>query len=231
MKLPNLHRMRDFGAGAITAALVLGLVIPAGAAMTSKTIQVLTGADIYIDGAKLNPTDANGNPVETFVYNGTTYVPLRAVSQSLGKAVNWDGENQRVYIGNVPGTTQYLNDVSPAYQVSAPHRVKFSETFSMAGKEYEHGMTCQGEGYALYNLDGKYTSLSFVLGRVDSVVAGGEASMKIELDGKVALEKELPLEMMPETVEVPLDGAKQMKISFTYEYPETVYGLGEMVVK
>jgi len=227
--MKRMH-IRSFVTGALSAALVFGLASPAGAALASKTIQVLTGADIYIDGAKLNATDANGKPVDTFVYNGTTYVPLRAVSEGLGEEVLWDGENQRIYIGEVPGSTKYLNDVAPAYQTSG-WRVDFPETFQMAGTAYEHGMTCKGDGNALYNLNGQYESLSFVLGRVDSAVAGGKATVKIELDGKLVYEKDLPEEMMPENVEIPLDHAKQMKISFTYDYPETVYGLGEMVVK
>ena len=111
----KLHRVRDFLAGALTMALVAGLAVPAGAALASKTIQVLTGSEIYVDGVKMEPTDANGNPVDTFVYNGTTYVPLRAVSEYLGKNVSWDGASQRVYIGEAPGVKQYLNTVCPPY--------------------------------------------------------------------------------------------------------------------
>ena len=53
--MKRMHRVRDFLAGALTLALVMGLAVPAGAALTGKTIQVLTGAEIYIDGVKMGP--------------------------------------------------------------------------------------------------------------------------------------------------------------------------------
>ena len=64
-----------------------------------RTITVYSGVDIYIDDAKLDARDANGNPVETFVYNGTTYLPVRAVGEAVGKAVQWESKTSSVYIG------------------------------------------------------------------------------------------------------------------------------------
>lgn len=206
MKLPNLHRIRDFGAGAITTALVLGLLIPAGAAMTSKTIQVLTGAEIYVDGVELNPTDANGKPVETFIYNGTTYVPLRAVSQSLGKAVNWDGENQRVYIGEAPGMKQYLLNVCPPYETDNWYSTP--AIITMAGQKYANGCRL---GMALFNLNGKYDTLSFDVGHVDNTRMNN-STLYIYLDGELAFSLDLASEMMPQHYEVKLHGALQMKM-------------------
>lgn len=210
MKLPNLHRIRDFGAGAITTALVLGLLIPAGAAMTSKTIQVLTGAEIYVDGVELNPTDANGNPVETFVYNGTTYVPLRAVSQSLGKAVNWDGENKRVYIGEIPGEKQYLLNVCPPYQTDG---YSADTTYTMTGKKYTNGMSLNDNygGMAIFNLNGQYDTLEFDMGHIDGKNMN-DGQYYIYLDQELYDIIELTPEMLPQHYSIPLNGALQMKI-------------------
>ena len=54
---------------------------------------------IYIDGAEIVPKDANNNVVEPFTMNGTTYLPVRAISNAFGKDVEWDGSTQSVYIG------------------------------------------------------------------------------------------------------------------------------------
>ncbi len=97
--MKNHHSIRSYLAGVLTALMVLALAAPALAAAAQKTIQVSSGVRIYIDDAELRPTDANGNPVEVFVYNGTTYLPVRAVSEGLGKPVQWDGGTRSVYIG------------------------------------------------------------------------------------------------------------------------------------
>ena len=69
------------------------------AAGQSKTINVATGVNLYMDDRQVIPTDANGNPVEVFIYNGTTYVPVRAVSNLFDTPIQWDGQTYGVYIG------------------------------------------------------------------------------------------------------------------------------------
>ena len=91
-----MNQLRGFVLGMLTTALLIGVLLPATAASSQKTISVTTGVPIYVDGVEMKPTDVNGNPVETFLYNGTTYVPLRAVSQYLGKAVKWDGNSRKI---------------------------------------------------------------------------------------------------------------------------------------
>ena len=41
-------------------------------------------------GEVLQPTDASGNPMEVFTYNGTTYAPLRALAEAYGLEVGYD---------------------------------------------------------------------------------------------------------------------------------------------
>lgn len=94
---------KGFVAGILSAALIAVMVTPGLAALAGKTIQVFTGVDIYIDDVKLIPKDANGNPVEVFVYNGTTYLPVRAVGEAVGKAVQWEGKTNSVYLGKHTG--------------------------------------------------------------------------------------------------------------------------------
>ena len=86
--------------GMIIMAVLSTMVVPAMAEMVQKQITILTGVNIYVDDVKLNPVDVNGRPVEVFIYNGTTYLPVRAVAEAVGKAVSWDGKKTRsVFIG------------------------------------------------------------------------------------------------------------------------------------
>ncbi len=53
---------------------------------------------IYINGTKLTPKDGNGKIVDPFTVDGTTYLPVRAISEALGKDVKWDGSTASVKI-------------------------------------------------------------------------------------------------------------------------------------
>lgn len=92
--------------------LVIGILI--GTIMTATIANAATlydvinqGIKIVVDGKKLNPTDANGKTVEPIIYNGTTYLPVRAIASALGKEVYWDGPNYTVYLGEMGGRLEY----------------------------------------------------------------------------------------------------------------------------
>jgi hypothetical protein len=53
---------------------------------------------ILLYGQELDIKDVNGNNVEPFIYNGTTYVPIRAVSEAFGKSVTWNADTGSVEI-------------------------------------------------------------------------------------------------------------------------------------
>ena len=95
MRKNNRSRLLTF---VLIAALFMAVAIPAYAAMTGKDISVFTGVRIFVDGRELQPIDVKGNEVEAFIYEGTTYVPLRAVGEALGAEVSWDKESKTVYL-------------------------------------------------------------------------------------------------------------------------------------
>ena len=53
---------------------------------------------VFVDNELTVLTDANGNRVYPFIKNGTTYVPLRGVSEILDCDVIWDGNNKTIKI-------------------------------------------------------------------------------------------------------------------------------------
>lgn len=101
--------IKGFCAGLLTAVLICGMALSADAASLLKKIEVaIGGIQIYIDGELKKPADANGNVVEAMIYNGTTYLPVRALTGMLtDKEVSWDGDTQSVYIGKKPETKSY----------------------------------------------------------------------------------------------------------------------------
>ncbi len=93
----------------ITAALLVCALALTGAAVVAtnglRTLENVKvgGIRIVIDNKEFTCTDANGAVVEPMIYNGTTYIPVRAVSTAFGKAVHWDGDESTVYLGNMQG--------------------------------------------------------------------------------------------------------------------------------
>ena len=77
---------------------------------------------IMLNGKELAPKDANGNAVEPFIIDGTTYLPVRGVASALGLDVSWDGATQTVFIQDANqiklaaayllGTSSWLTEIS-----------------------------------------------------------------------------------------------------------------------
>ena len=88
--------------------LIAGVLI--GAMLTSGVVfakQISTTAELFYNNIKISlngqevlPKDANGNYVEPFTINGTTYLPVRAVANALGIDVDWDGSTNTVILSN-----------------------------------------------------------------------------------------------------------------------------------
>ena len=66
---------------------------------------VYNNIKIMLNGKEITPTDANGNAVEPFTIDGTTYLPVRGVASALGMNVGWDGATNTVTLDN-PGVFQ-----------------------------------------------------------------------------------------------------------------------------
>lgn len=89
----------SFIAGLLTGILLLGMFSSAFAMTGKQTLEIdYSDIQIILDGNKITPSDAIGNPVEPFSYNGTTYLPVRAVSNALGLDVDWDATTHSVIL-------------------------------------------------------------------------------------------------------------------------------------
>lgn len=100
----HTQTIKGYCAGLLTAILISGIALSADAVSLLKEIKVVMGGiQIYVDGNLKKPVDANGNVVEPLIYDGTTYLPVRALTGMLtDKEVSWDGNAQAVYIGKKP---------------------------------------------------------------------------------------------------------------------------------
>ena len=162
--------LKGFAAGTLVTVLTLGTILPSSAA-TMKEIKVaMGGIKIYVDGNLKKPTDVNGNVVEPMIYDGTTYLPVRALTGMLtDKEVAWDQESQTVYIGQRPdvGVKSVPIDEVEMYQnniaynaVSGVYTGKAAQ-FTVLGDTYSpfNRMSLMGSDYYVYKLDSNYDSI------------------------------------------------------------------------
>ena len=99
-------------AGACALVLAASLTVGALAASQPYTANATLSPNVTvkIDGVEQTFYNAQGKEVHPIIYNGTTYIPLRAVGELMGKNVNWDGATGTASLsgtrttGNVTGT-------------------------------------------------------------------------------------------------------------------------------
>ena len=93
--------MKNFFKGLIVGMLMITILTSTILAASGVTIEVLTNQiNVSLNGtvvgkANENYTLSNGNEVPySILYQGTTYLPLRKVAETLDMEVTWDGNTQ-----------------------------------------------------------------------------------------------------------------------------------------
>lgn len=94
----NKEKCKGFIAG-----VCVTVILASGFTVFAQTIDVeMHGISIYWDGVKKDLKDVKGRRIEPFIYKGTTYLPVRAMADLLGKEVKWDPSTLSVRIGTEP---------------------------------------------------------------------------------------------------------------------------------
>ena len=83
----------------VALVLVLAAAVPALASngWVQKSLEY-RNIKITLNGKTLTPTDVNGNVIEPFIIDGTTYLPVRGISNALGLEVDWDDATSTVIL-------------------------------------------------------------------------------------------------------------------------------------
>lgn len=76
---------------------------------------------IVIDGQQITPKDSDGVVVEPFIYDGSTYLPIRAVAGALGLDVGWDGETSTVSLDSAENAEDTAGIAEPGWKMVSAH--------------------------------------------------------------------------------------------------------------
>lgn len=111
------NRFLSFVAGMLIAALIFGGSVTAIA--TNGTFKIEGHPiNVLINGEVFQPKDVNGNDVLVFVYNGTTYAPLRALAEAYGLEVGYDGSKNLATVSQPTAKPTIKGDFTSAWTIA-----------------------------------------------------------------------------------------------------------------
>jgi hypothetical protein len=187
---------------------------------------VYNSITLYVNGLKVVPKDSDGNVVEPFIVDGTTYLPVRAVSQALNLPVDYDSKTSTVYLGQKPsGGVIGLSSIPYARATDSNVLAidgwgSSKDPFIIASKSYANGIgmySMYNEKYVVYNTNSQYKTLTGTFGLDDKNKGNGDTTEALVIYGD---DKEIYRSGQThpgDTVNVKVDitGVNQLKVLFT----------------
>lgn len=211
----NKEKLKGIIVGLLVGMIFTGSIAMAASTTTLHNVKV-GGIKIVVDGETLNPKDANGKRVDPMIYNGTTYLPVRAVGEAIGKSVYWDGPNSTVYLGKMDGKLEYPAEYLTENNIgSSFYKASGTKLKDNYGNTYSEGLYFIGKKSAEYLINMKYSRLKGTL-----YVPSGETSnqtyqMKVVADGKVIYTSpEMNKTSSPVPFNINVTGYNHIKLEF-----------------
>jgi len=127
----------------LLGAMVLGTCPVSAEDGTREISAAFRDIKIIVDGKQLS------TPAEPFIYNGTTYLPVRAVGEAVGKEVAWDNDTKTVTLTTPPPTIEAERDTigNLDFELSVtPSGKKERTEILRVNEKYENGSS----SYSLY---------------------------------------------------------------------------------
>lgn len=140
-----------------TVGAACALAVTSFAAGNLISISVDPTVKILVNGSEFQPKDVNGNDVMTFIYNGTTYAPLRALAEAYGLEVGYDAARNMATVsepgfGVTDGMKKALEKAKEYLEETSWSRTAVIEFLELLGYTYEEAAygadNCGADWYA-----------------------------------------------------------------------------------
>jgi sRNA-binding regulator protein Hfq len=224
-------KAKGFVFGVATSCLLVAGASAYADPVSKSITAVFNDIKIVVNGNAVTPKDSDGNVVQPFVFDGTTYLPVRAVAQALNQSVDWDGGSNTVYIGQKPaGKSTALSKLDYArtdqsshlnFDGWTPNNSGKNDVFHLAGTQYSNGIGVYGSyidsAYIVYNTNSQYKQLTGVFGLDDLAKNRGNdvGTLVIYGDDKEIYRSNKVLQGdKPVDVNVDITGVNQLKLVF-----------------
>lgn len=199
----------------LAGTLLTGAAIGAGAApVTEKITAALNwGVKLESGGLEWTPKDAAGNKTPPITYNGSTYLPVRAVSDLLGVAVDWKKDSNTIYVGEKQDSVDLISfALEDDYNVQ---KTKDKQFTVQAGKDYKSGLLFSGinsaSSEATLLTKGTYQTAELTFAGIENE---RELTVQIMDENEIVFkEMKIAVASAPQSVTVDIQAAKKLMIS------------------
>ena len=128
-------QLTSFLAGTLVTTLIFALSISALASVGAFDITV-SPIDLLVNGNVFQPKDVNGKDVMVFVYDGTTYAPVRALAEAYGLQVGYDSGK------NLATVSQPEVDNTADINIATDPESEFKPVPKLSDMSYEEFKAC-----------------------------------------------------------------------------------------
>ena len=174
---------------------------------TKVTYQEKTFSGNYKEGNTTVPVSLS--------YKGVHYMPVSLVGKLFNLPIKFDSKKNTTFIG--PGAYGLMmSDIIGAYYGTDGIGVDRNNPFVMGGVNYSKGYIFSGYGERkfAFNLSGKYTTITGLLGFKDDSIAFAEnTTVSFYGDGKYLSSTVLIPGNLPTDVTIPVKGVKKLEIA------------------
>ena len=218
-----MNRKKSISILALALIMVSCFALGASASSGLQEISAYLNSNITVkmDGETQTFLDAKGNRVYPITYQGSTYLPVRAVAGLVGLDVDWDQATQTVLLGQTKGVD--LIDTYKNYAFNCDSQgwngvwqvqTADNQTEDISGVACSHWISlytrmlnaAKGDVWIAFNLLGKHDTLTF------SYYANNDATLTVLGDnGSVLGEYAITGGAIAKTVTIPLLKTSELK--------------------
>ena len=129
-------------AAIISVTMLASMGTGAYAATKLEEIKAYLNPDVKVkvDGTIVQLRDVNGNAISPILYENANYFPIRAISDALGVAVDYDQESRTIILGEKVDGTSIAKGFDSMYYTKDPDNTVYN------GKDYKEAYFDNGRG-------------------------------------------------------------------------------------
>jgi len=220
-------KVKSYLSGFLTAILLIG----AGTLVYAQTVNrnITYGVRINLNG-QLMQLDADSQP---FVMDGRTFLPVRAIADAVGLAVDFDAGTNTVYLGNRhAGQRLPLSTAVPSFQQSpfpasggiasiasvwvAP--TNNTSHITMAGQRHDNAIIYGTQNwteqvpFTQHNLNSQYRLLTGYIGHVDGSSNLSNAIFRFYGDGTLLFTHQQSPSSLPTPISIFVEGVNLLRV-------------------